>query len=346
MRSVRGRDIMADTYGQLSTERSVIPPAKTFFIELTNHCNLRCTMCNFHSPVVLRRREKGFMSFDLVKKLLLEISGSSPERPWVALHGAGEPLLHRHLVRILQEAGLYKNLDTGFLTNAALLGPEKAREILDTPLSWIGFSIDGINGPLFNKYRQGADYETVRRNALNFVRLARILRPDLRIMVNMTVQEEMKKDVPDFVRFWLPEVNEVCISPCRRVGTRENPLVAERSMSERIPCFMLSTMMVIYWDGSVGLCCEDWFNDGRMGNAARDSLRTIWEGERFTLCRRLHDERRFSEIPLCHDCSSWYNALPEISFDEELGCSVTKTAWQYTYTAASGRLRQAGRERE
>ncbi|MGC2062327.1 MAG: radical SAM protein, partial [Thermodesulfovibrionales bacterium] len=146
-------------------EKVELSPPRTYFLELTNHCNLRCSMCNFHSPEVLQRREKGFMQKDLAFRLLDEMAAFSPEKPWVALHGAGEPLLYKPLPEILTH-GVSLGLDIGFLTNAVLLNPQMSGKILDTGLSWVGFSIDGINRDTFNKYRCGADYDLVVGNVI------------------------------------------------------------------------------------------------------------------------------------------------------------------------------------
>lgn len=304
---------------------------QTYFLELTNHCNLRCSMCNFHSQSVSQRRKKGYMSPDFALRLLNEISDISAPRPWVALHGAGEPLLHKDLIVVLQKSSHLK-LDIGFLTNGVLLNDEIARKLMDTNISWIGFSIDGIDKEKFNKYRCGADYEQVAGNALNFIETAKKHRPDIKITINMTVQDEMKRDIPDFIKFWLNYVNELSVSPCRPIGTRDNELAREMPAVNRIPCYMLFTMMVIYWDGSVGLCCEDWFNDGDMGNVTTGSIEFVWNGRKFTKYRSCHKKGIFSGLTLCEDCNSWYNSIPQTYFDSELGCQVTKNAWQYVYS--------------
>lgn len=306
------------------------PPPRTFFLELTNHCNLRCAMCNFHGASVERTREKGFMSPELALRIVEEICAMKCTRPWIALHGAGEPLLHRNLVDILQKTSR-RDVDIGFLTNAVLLNEEMSKKILDTGISWIGFSIDGIEKEKFGAYRCGADYDVVVRNTLTFLDLAKKRRPELRTMVNMTMQEEMKDDVSRFVEFWLRAVNEVCVSPCRPVGLRDNQLARDFGISERMPCYMLFTMMVIYWDGNVGLCCEDWFNDGKMGNVKRENVEAVWNGGNFSRCRTLHEKGKYDKLILCRDCNSWFNSTPKESFDPNLGCHVVKTAWQYRY---------------
>ncbi len=310
-----------------------LPPPQSYFLELTDHCNLRCSMCNFHSPAVVPTRKKGFMDTGLAVRLLHEIDGLNRDHgiPWVALHGAGEPLLHKDLRAIIGKTA-HLRLSTGFLTNGMLLGEDMSKGLIDAGLSWIGFSIDGTVRETFNKYRCGAEYDRVVRNALAFIERARVSRPDLKILVNMTVQEEMREDVPRFIDFWLPLADEVSVSPCRPVGTRDNILVREAPPIERIPCYMLFTMLVVFWDGSVGLCCEDWFNDGNVGTVSRNTIEKVWNGAVFNRYRTLHKEGRYSLIGLCADCNSWYNAVPQTLHDRERDCRVVKGAWQCTYS--------------
>ncbi len=314
----------------ISDIEKIFSPPKSYFIELTNRCNLTCTMCNFHSPVERtdKHRAKGFMDINLAKGLIEQIAGLG-EPAWVALHGAGESLLHKDLIEIIRFGSSFKNLKIGLLTNGMLLSPEMSRGIIDARISWIGFSIDGTNKEKFEKYRRGSDYDLVLKNVLGFLSLKEMLSADISTMVNMTAQLEMEADIEGFVTFWIDKVNEVLISPCRPVGSRESKLIDKSS--PRIPCYMLYDMMVIFWDGKVALCCEDWYNEGMVGDATRDNITDIWNGREFSRLRMLHEEGRYHEIPLCSDCSSWYNAINEEYFDETLKLNVRKNAWQYTY---------------
>lgn len=304
---------------------------RSYILELTNYCNLRCSMCNFHSPEVSKRREKGFMPFSVAANLIERISAADQDRPWVALHGAGESLLHKDFLKILAKASLFSNLDAGFLTNAVLLDDEISMKILDTSISWIGFSIDGINREKFNKYRCGAEYERVINNALRFIERARQMNKQIKIIVNMTMQDEMKNDVQDFVNFWIKYVDEVCVSPVRPIGSRDNILARESIAVPRQPCYMLYEMMVILWNGDVALCCEDWFNENRLGNIVDNDFEAIWNGRGFRDIRLLHEAGKFGSIELCKTCNSWHRPAPDIFENETLGYTVTKNAWQYVY---------------
>ncbi len=304
----------------------------TVYIELTNHCNLRCIMCTFHSPLSpflsngKLPREKGFMERDLALRIIDEL-GQSKQPISIALHGAGEPLLHKELASIVSHGAKYENLDIGFLTNSMLLSKSKSLELISAGLKWISFSIDGNNPELFNRYRKGGDYNKVFNNVVEFIELAKVLSPSLRTHINMTVQEEMWPQVDEFVKFWLQKVERVSISPCRPMGSRKSELVPPNV--KRIPCYMLYSMMVIFWDGSVGICCEDWFNEGKMGNVKEKSLSFIWKGKKFSWAREMHEKGLYHKIPLCKDCDIWFNGTPEVTYQE--GYAVTKNAWQWEY---------------
>lgn len=309
------------------SEGNPLKPPKSYFIEITNHCNLRCSMCNFHSPVVPEKRRKGFMDKDLGKEILKEIAGFG-EDAWVALHGAGEPLLHKGLIEIIEFAQGFENISCGFLTNGVILDKDKTERLISAGISWIGFSLDGIVKGKFEKYRVGSNYEEIMKNVLYFLERNSITGKKVHTLVNMTVQEEMKEDVEAFIDYWLDRVDEVAISPCRPIGSRHNILVD--SSKARQPCYMLYEMMVIFWDGEVGLCCEDWFNFGKMGNVNHERMIDIWNGKGFKDARLRHERGLFNEIDLCKDCNSWFRKAIEEK-DEKRGCLVQRNAWQYVY---------------
>ncbi len=311
-------------------KRRNIEPPKSYFMELTNFCNLKCIMCNFHSPSLENheKRPKGFMDTDLAKEILDQI-GRLGVDTWVALHGAGEPILHRDLIEILTHAGKYKNIKCGFLTNAMLLDREVSKDILQTGIAWIGFSIDGMNKQCFEKYRLGSDFDRIVENVLGFLELLRQSQKRVKTFVNMTVQQEMQMEIEDFIDFWLARVDEVAISPCRPIGSRKNVLV--EPTIPRQPCYMLYEMMVIFWDGEVGLCCEDWFNSIKLGNLKKYSIDAIWYGKAMEKIRNLHEKGQYYKIALCRDCNSWYRC-EEKEVDFARGCTVQKNAWQHVYS--------------
>lgn len=303
-------------------------PPKIYYIELTNFCNFKCSMCNFHGPDAPSSRAKGFIEVGLAKSLIEQIA-KLKEEAFVSFHGAGEPLMHKDLTEILEYAGKFENLQYGLLTNGMLLSKSLSNAILKSGIRWIGFSLDGIIREKFEKYRVGSDFERIMKNVLYFLDKAKEAGIKIDTRVNMTVQDEMKDDIDEFIDFWIERTDEVLISPCRPVGSRNNIYVDKAT--RRIPCYMLYEMMVIYWDGQVGLCCEDWFNAGNMGDLKTHDIISVWNGRRFNGARRAHERTKFHKMPLCKDCNTWFKGVIEEFFDERRSCHVHQNVWQHVY---------------
>jgi radical SAM protein with 4Fe4S-binding SPASM domain len=149
----------------------------------------------------------------------------------------------------------------------------------------------------------------------------------------------MKDDIDKFIDFWIEKTDEVMISPCRPVGSRENVFV-DRSV-KRIPCYMLYEMMVVYWDGQVGLCCEDWFNSGNMGDLNRQAIIDVWNGRKFNKARSAHEHEHFHKMPLCKDCNTWFKGVIEDSLDEKRLWHVQKNVWQHIYRKSCANVSEA-----
>ena len=77
--------------------------------------------------------------------------------------GGGEPTLSPHLVemvRMAKEAGC----EAGFSTNAARLTPDLSETLVSLGLDWISFSVDAATASLYERIRQGANFDTLISN--------------------------------------------------------------------------------------------------------------------------------------------------------------------------------------
>ncbi len=71
-------------------------PVNRLHIELTNVCNFSCAFC----PDSKMKREKGYISIDMAKSILDEVSRTGIV-DWVFFHVMGEPTLHPKLAEIV-----------------------------------------------------------------------------------------------------------------------------------------------------------------------------------------------------------------------------------------------------
>jgi radical SAM protein with 4Fe4S-binding SPASM domain len=303
---------------------------KTVIIETTNACNLRCKMCHVWGEGVVKKREVGFIQERIWEKAIDELS-CWDENIGLALHGAGEPILHRDFLKILDYAASKKNIFAGFLSNGSLWSREIVKAILDTDVAWIGFSVDGADPEKYKKYR-GTDLKKVESVIEHLVSLRKNKKPS--VFLNMVALPDL--DPEKFLMRWIDKVDEVKISIYRPIGHRD--FLTEKR--QRIPCYLLNEMLVIAWNGKAVLCCEDIWAENIVGNFPEQSLHDIWHSISFDRIRRLHENGKYKEIPICAHCDTWSNIFTQTELEEFRNLRIVKSAAQTCYSRIRNALHQ------
>ncbi len=184
----RYHEAVADSHGKIAHQLPVC-----LYLETTNRCNLLCTTC----PRTYETLEpEADMSWELFQRIVDQI----PNIARVVLHGVGEPMLVKHLprmVRYLKDRGAY----VLFNTNGTLLTAKKGRELCDTGLDELRVSLDAADAKTFVQVR-GRDYfNRIIRNVRAFTDMqARegLERP--RVSLWLTGMKETIEQLPAFVR--------------------------------------------------------------------------------------------------------------------------------------------------
>ncbi|MBM4048809.1 MAG: radical SAM protein, partial [Planctomycetes bacterium] len=138
--------------------RSAGTHLRKLYVEPTNRCNIQCAMCVRHSW----EDAQGDMPFDVFKAILDQARGL-PAFQTIQFGGFGEPLLHPDLfsmIRAASEAGVRTEL----LTNALLLDERLCREAVQSGLTSLTVSLDGLSSSTYGAIRDGADVKAVIRN--------------------------------------------------------------------------------------------------------------------------------------------------------------------------------------
>jgi radical SAM protein with 4Fe4S-binding SPASM domain len=102
-------------------------------IEVTNRCNLSCTMCprNYLNIDIVD------MHFDVYKAVIQKLHPGG----LVSLVGLGEPLMHRRIFDMVRYAKDHDH-EVSITTNGFLLNQHARREIVDTKLDYLRISVD------------------------------------------------------------------------------------------------------------------------------------------------------------------------------------------------------------
>jgi MoaA/NifB/PqqE/SkfB family radical SAM enzyme len=215
----------------------LLSPAKprAAAIEITNACNLRCTMCNF----TLMERAPRLMDFQVFKVAAEKCRDARISS--VRFHSYGETLLHPELARMISyAAGL--GLEVWISTNGQLLNSARAREILEAGVSHVRYSIEGATAATYEKVRVRGKWDTLIRNMTRFKELRDEIRPGTRIGLNSVLMKETVDDIHLLKSVFGGLVDEISVSPLEMLGARGEELAGPSMLEDgldhraRRPC--------------------------------------------------------------------------------------------------------------
>src|SRR5277367_3809409 len=163
------------------------------YLETTNRCNLLCTTC----PRTYEELEPpADMSWELFRSIVDQIDNLSR----AVLHGVGEPMLVKHLprmVRYLKERGTY----VLFNTNGTVLNEKNGRALIMAGLDELRVSFDAANAKSYLAIRGKNYFNRILKNVRAFRDLQeREGHSKPRVSAWLTGLRETIEELPDFVR--------------------------------------------------------------------------------------------------------------------------------------------------
>jgi len=163
------------------------------YLETTNRCNLLCTTCP-------RTYEELEPPADMSWELFTSIVDQIPSLSRAVLHGVGEPMLVKHLprmVRYLKDRGTY----VLFNTNGTVLNEKNGRALIAAELDELRVSFDAANPESYLAVRGKNYFNRILKNVRAFRELQeREGHTKPRVSAWLTGLRETIEELPDFVR--------------------------------------------------------------------------------------------------------------------------------------------------
>ncbi|MFA5022569.1 MAG: radical SAM/SPASM domain-containing protein [Patescibacteria group bacterium] len=257
-------------------------------IEPTNYCNLSCRMC----PRRLMTRPEGFMTLDLFKKII----DQAPLAEWVWLHFFGEPLFNQEIFAMIDYAKS-KKIKLGLSTNATILDQEKFDKILQAEVE-----IFIIN--TYQSYQQTKDVALKETEAL--IQLLKVRRKNQTKIIIQGLDDggqyflDIKKQFKGFYQVfpflknfhsWANQVDEI----------NDLKKIDKTKINQAAVCFEPWRQLVITWNGTVLLCCNDYNAKMVLGNINFQTLAEIWNGQSIQAIRNSFIKGNYQN-DLCRFC--------------------------------------------
>ena len=284
-RSYRRRDLVVP-----------VPPLR-LWVELSSRCNLRCPFCPNKD---LPDAAKGDMAWPLFKKIIDEGRDFAFE---INLHHRGESLLHAEAGRFIRYASS-QGVPSKLHTNGTLLKGKMIEDILASGLQRLSVSFDGASAAEYEKKRVNASFEQVTENIRTFLeqrRQAGRKTPRLAIeMMRTSPAAGLEKNQKEFLRrFKDLGLDELVLKQAHNWGGH---LGGSEPLEVFSACTFPWNALVVFFDGTVAPCAQDFFAACRLGNVSENTLLNIWNGQPMQELRRAFAGGSISEYAACSGC--------------------------------------------
>lgn len=274
------------------------------WIEPTSYCNLRCRVCpNERLP----QSQKGFMSMDLFKKIIDQLSGNTYD---LNLFHRGESLIHPELIDMIRYARL-RGIYTRLHTNATLLSDKVSRDLIGSGLDFISFSFDGYDKGVYENNRLNSNFEKTREGIIQFLNFkvkTNSTHPYTVLQV-MEYGDNREGKLIDIKRkeFLAPlerlRLDKFIIRKPHNWGGLIDELADNtHSKNRRLICTFPWYAMVILWNGEVTPCPQDFEGRIILGDMNEEDLINVWNGSRMRAFRKDMVKKKVDAYPPCRDC--------------------------------------------
>jgi MoaA/NifB/PqqE/SkfB family radical SAM enzyme len=175
----------------LRTSQKLALP-ECLYLEVTNRCNLRCRTCVQYRGMKEAPRD---LSMDEVMRIADQVPGMKR----AVLHGIGEPLLNGELPQIIRRLK-DRDVHVLFNSNALLLSPELAEELVASGLDEFRVSLDAARESTYARVREAEGFSRVMKNLAVLIRARRKSRGSKpHVSAWMVGTHENVSDLPDLI---------------------------------------------------------------------------------------------------------------------------------------------------
>jgi len=282
-------------------------------IELTNHCNLACIMCPRHAM----KRDKGFMSEDIFRKIIDECAKYKTPIRFIRF---GEPFLHPKIIGFCQYAKS-KKLVLHITNNGLALEERHMHALVDLAVDSVIFSFQGTTKERYQSIRNNCLYDKLTDAIKRLVHL-RGDREKPFIHVSTTVLDDSEAEISQFVEYWAHTVDSVGVGktllytiPVDGLEPSLARKIRELRKTETIkkvygPCTEVFQKLSVDWDGKITCCCGDFDQLLTVGDIRESTLSRVWNHSRhLAIYRELLQAGLHKSLNLCSTCYTTYEEL-------------------------------------
>lgn len=287
------------------------PFPMTIEVDLTNHCNHRCSFCCWGEDIA---EDKSTLDTKIIKDCISDMNDLGTKA--ICFTGGGEPMIHKDFYDILTFTK-DKGLDCGLITNGSAITEDRCDDLLNN-LEWIRVSISGGDAESYNKVQGKEHFDRVINNikmlANKKIKKNKIIKIGIRMLVteeNLYTLSKLAKKIKeinglnylqispnqfsnDEGKFWngpnvkneIKKSEEILKKTDIDLLTSSFELLStskeeqEKLINYPKKCYAHFYQITIMADGNIAFCKNARFNKKFfVGNINKKSIKEIWNAK-------------------------------------------------------------------
>ena len=314
---IQGADLRDHNRVPLQTLVPLAAPLSVY-IEPTNACNIRCAFCPTGDPALIKSvgRKAGVMD-DYVFKLVLRDLKQFGEIKHINFYKDGEPLINKSYPEMAAQLR-YRCERLWTATNGLLLTPSLSERLVLAGFDMIKISVIAPNAEGYKRISGAViDYPKFVDN----IHYLFSHRDRTKIYIKMANVNFTEDEISKFYSDFEPICDYIAVENLHgwsrtdlkdfTLGKKPNTFDGVPNV-KRIACAWPLYQMTINWNGLVQPCNEDWSWVNVMGDINQNTLKEIWNGEKFNEFRKMHLRGERGGNKACGNCWQTMSCLDDV----------------------------------
>jgi radical SAM protein with 4Fe4S-binding SPASM domain len=252
------------------------------------------------------KRKQEVMTNDTFNNVLKQVKYLNIKS--VYCHQIGEPLCDPKIVERINMISQYI-IKTSISTNAMLLTSQKAGALFNSSLSELTLALDSLDKKVYNKLRVGGDFDRVKTNIDNCLKLRTIIgaKSNCKVELQVIVTKDNVNEIPNFKSAygWLDNTTwgKLRIKEFSTFAGNVEDISPNGITPRRFSCPKLFNSIGVQCNGDIVFCCRCFDSDYVLGNINTDNLNTVFNSDKFNLLRTKMQNKDFTdELSFCKNC--------------------------------------------
>ncbi len=272
------------------------------------NCNYKCPHCLIGQKELKKKYYDSGIDWDIYEKIVFE--GEEHGCPSISIQGWNEPLLMKDLEDYIKFASDHGFIDIMFNSNASLLTEQRSRNLLDSGLTRIRFSLDAVTPETYEKVRLRKDYNRVIGNINKFLQLRNEGGYQLPVVgVNFCKISSNEHEVDTFRDFWEDKVDLVSIQtfmpPVLDPIFDQYYSSDQKKGEDNIPSLFKCPQpfeRVDLHHTAIYPCCYYSNSSMKIGDLLQNTIYDAWNSKKAKAIRDIMRKGEYWKIKTCKDC--------------------------------------------